>query len=75
MEELTSRLLKPEVFPLLIPLAAILLGGIAVIVGGVVKIMKLLMVHRERMAKIAHGIDPDYSPPPADAIPPGTAAR
>jgi hypothetical protein len=65
----TSRFLEPDVMPFLIPIAGILLGAIAVIVGGVVKILKMLIIHRERMAKIAHGMDPDY-PPPADAGPP-----
>ena len=68
--EWTSRFLKPDVLPFLIPIAGILLGAIAVIVGGVVKILKMLIVHRERMAKIAHGIDPDYLSSPADAGPP-----
>jgi hypothetical protein len=30
----------------------------------------MLIIHRERMAKIAHGIDPDYPLPPAVAGPP-----
>jgi hypothetical protein len=64
--EWTSRFLKPEVMPFLIPIAAFALGAVAVIVGAIVKILKMLCVHRERMAKIAHGIDPDY-PPPSDA--------
>jgi hypothetical protein len=42
----------------LIPLAAITIGG----VGG---IMKMIMNHRERMAKIGMGLDPDA--PPQDA--------
>jgi len=42
-------------------------NAVAVIVGGVVKIAKMLIVHRERMAKIAHGIDPDYAPPPSSS--------
>jgi hypothetical protein len=39
----------------LIPLAAISLGGAAIIVKSVIR-------HRERMAKIGMGIDPDLSP-------------
>jgi uncharacterized membrane protein (DUF106 family) len=53
--------------PFVVGIVAILMGGVAVIVGGVVKIAKMLIVHQERMAKIAHGIDPDYAPPPANS--------
>ena len=65
----TSRLLEPDVMPFLIPIAAFALGAIAVIVGAIVKILKMVMVHRERMAKIAHGIDPDYLAASHDADP------
>ncbi len=65
----TSRLLDPQVLPLMIPVVALMVGALAVLVGGITKILKMLMNHRERMAKIAHGIDPDYSPSPGDAGP------
>jgi len=39
----------------LIPLAAITIGGVGAI-------MKMVMNHRERMAKIGMGIDPDAPP-------------
>jgi hypothetical protein len=67
--EWTRRLLEPEVMLFGIPIAAIALGAIAVIVGAIVKILKMLIIHRERMAKIAHGIDPDYPPSLGDAGP------
>ncbi len=47
----------------LIPLAAITIGGVGAI-------MKMVMNHRERMAKIGMGIDPD-APPEDDS----TASR
>jgi uncharacterized membrane protein (DUF106 family) len=66
MEWLKPLLTTPNM-PFLIAILGILLCCIAVIVGGVVKILKMLMVHRERMAKIAHGIDPDYNSAPRDS--------
>ena len=59
-----SRLLRPEVFVFLIPIAAVLMGG-----G--VAITKMLIVHRERMALIEQGLHPDHlpeeeAPPEAD---------
>jgi|HubBroStandDraft_6_1064221.scaffolds.fasta_scaffold775407_1 hypothetical protein len=47
----------------LIPLAAITIGGVGAI-------MKMVMNHRERMAKIGMGLDPD-APPQDDS----TASR
>jgi hypothetical protein len=49
------QLLQPEIVWVLIPLAAILLGG-------VLSVTRSLIRHRERMAKIGMGIDPDYEP-------------
>ena len=46
MESITS------LGPFLIPIAAIL-------VGGVITIVVLVLRHQERIAKIEHGIDPD----------------
>jgi hypothetical protein len=49
----------------LIPLAAIVM---------VIVIVKSVMKHRERMAKIGMGIDPDYDPTDVDPNhPPGSA--
>jgi Flp pilus assembly protein protease CpaA len=42
----------PETLVFLIPIAAI-------IVGGIIAIAKLLVRHRERMAMIEQGMDPD----------------
>ena len=38
--------------PLLIPI-------VAIIVGGVIAVVVLILHHNERIAKIEHGIDPD----------------
>ncbi len=53
-------LLDPGVFALLIPISAIVFGSLTVIVKSVIN-------HRERMAKIGMGIDPDAT---ADQQPP-----
>ena len=45
-------LLQPNVMALMVPLVAIV-GGITY------PIVKAMIRHRERMAKIEHGIDPD----------------
>ncbi len=45
-------LLQPRVLPFLVAIIAV--GG-----GLAVAIVKLIVRHRERMAKIEHGIDPD----------------
>jgi len=47
--------LEPETMIFLIPIVAIL-------VGGIIAIAKLLIHHRERMTMIEHGIHPDYRP-------------
>ncbi len=48
-------LLRPETLVFLIPLTAIV-GGIALM------ITKSIIAHRERMARIQHGIDPNEPP-------------
>jgi hypothetical protein len=50
-----ERLLDEEVFVLLIPITAIL-------VWGAIMITKLVIHHRERIAMIEHGMDPDRRP-------------
>lgn len=47
-----SQLTQPYVLPFLV-------AAIAVVGGMVVAITKAVIRHRERMAKIEHGIDPD----------------
>ncbi len=49
------QLTKPEVIVLLIPI-------VAIIAGVVLKIVKMLIVHNERITMIQHGIHPDYPP-------------
>ena len=55
-----EKLLSPVVLPFL-------LGGIAIVGGISVKITKMLIRHRERLAMIERGIHPDASPPPEQA--------
>jgi hypothetical protein len=47
-----ERLLQEEVLVFLVPITAIL-------VGGAIVITKLIIRHRERIAMIEHGMDPD----------------
>lgn len=61
--EWPAFLSRPDTLVLLIPLAAIL-------VGGILGLAKLLIRHRERMAMIEQGLYPDHRPKPDDA-PPG----
>lgn len=51
-----ERILRPELLSLLIPLAAIL-------VVGAIGMARLVIRHRERLAMIEHGKDPDATPP------------
>jgi hypothetical protein len=50
--EVLELLVRPSVLPFMIPI-------VAIIVGGAVAITKIVIKHRERMAKIEHGVDPD----------------
>jgi len=52
---LVELILRPETLVFLIPITAII-GGIAY------KITTAIIAHRERMAKIEHGIDPNEPP-------------
>lgn len=47
-----EKFLNPAVLPFMIPIAAI-------VTAGVVAITRMVIAHRERMAKIEQGIDPD----------------
>ena len=57
-----SRFLEPDVLVFLIPISAIVMGTL---VGGVVAVTKLVIRHRERMAMIAQGMNPDARRAPA----------
>jgi len=50
-----ERILQPQILIFLIPI-------IAIITGGIIKIVKMLITHHERIAMIQHGIHPDYPP-------------
>ena len=63
-----SSLLRPDIVVFLIPLAGILLAMVAIVMGGLIKVAKMVIVHRERMAKIAQGMDPDYVGPLDDSF-------
>ena len=53
---MAENLLRPEIFGMLIPISAIL-------VGGAYAIIKLIIRHRERLAMIERGMHPDTPPP------------
>lgn len=53
--DLVGRILRPEVLPFCV-------GVVAIVMGGVVAVVKLILRHRERMAKIEMGMDPDAPP-------------
>ncbi len=59
MDETLARLLRVEVLIFLIPIVAIVMG-----VGS--KMLNRFFDHRERMAKIEAGIDPDVEDDLAD---------
>ncbi len=46
---------RPEVLVFTIPI-------VAIVVGGIVTIVRRLVVHRERMAMIEQGLHPDHPP-------------
>ncbi len=53
-----DRFLRPDIFVLCIPIAGILVGGVIVIV-------RMVIVHREHLAMIERGMDP-RDPPEED---------
>ena len=55
-----EELLSPSRLPLMIPI-------VAIVVGGIVGLVWLIFCHRERMALIERGIHPDYPPEETDA--------
>ncbi len=56
-----DRLLSPELIWIVIPVAAI-------VIGGILGILSQIHRHQERRAMIEQGIHPDY--PPEEEIPP-----
>ncbi|MBN2475109.1 MAG: hypothetical protein JXB62_10910 [Pirellulales bacterium] len=55
-----QQFLRPDIIVFLIPISAILVGGAIAIVSMVIK-------HRERMSMIEQGINPDRRPDEEDA--------
>jgi hypothetical protein len=53
--DILNRILQPNILPLMIPIVAIV-GGVTIV------IVKKVFSHRERMAMIERGINPDYPP-------------
>jgi hypothetical protein len=56
---LLERLLTEDILALFIPLAAISVGLVAILVGAVVSVVDKIHRHRERLAMIEQGMDPD----------------
>ena len=61
-EEVTliDRILQPSVLPFLVAI-------VAVIVGGTVAIVRSMAAHKERLAMIERGINPDEKDPPPES--------
>jgi hypothetical protein len=51
-----DRILQPAVLPFVVAVVAIVCGCT---VGAITAVTRLIIAHRERMAKIERGIDPD----------------
>jgi hypothetical protein len=62
----SDLLRNPQTVWILIPLAALMFPISAIILSGLTVIVKLVIQHRERMAKIEQGFDPDAPPQPAE---------
>lgn len=58
--QLIEKLLQPEVLVFLIPITAILTGG-------AIALVKMLIRHRERLAMIEQGMHPDEPPEGSDS--------
>jgi len=56
-------LANPGNIPTIAILAVFSVGAVAVVMGTLTQIVKTVVKHRERMAKIEQGIDPDADPP------------
>ena len=63
VSEFGAFLTDPRNLPVVAILAGCSVGAIAVICGMFIKVVQVVTRHRERMAKIAHGLDPDDRPP------------
>jgi hypothetical protein len=64
VSEFGAFLAEPSNLPVVSIVAVFTVGAILFLCGMVIKVVKLVTRHRERMAKIAHGIDPDDRAPP-----------
>jgi hypothetical protein len=53
-------IMRVEILPLMIPI-------VAIVVGGIIGIVTILIRHRERMAMIERGLNPDYPAEEDDA--------
>jgi len=59
---IVDKLLNPDMIRMFIPFAVIALLGI-------LALTKVIIRHRERMARIGMGMDPDYPPHPEQLSP------
>ncbi len=59
-----SMFLRPDILAFAIPI-------VGIVVGGVIAVTRMVIIHRERMAMIEQGLDPDRraESPPADEDP------
>lgn len=53
-----QTILRPDILPFVVAIVAVVCGCT---VGAIAAVAKIVTVHRERMAKIERGIDPDHS--------------
>lgn len=60
--------------PLLIPIVALSIPIVAIVMGGIRKIVQMVIQHRERMAMLALGMGPDV-PEIEDAASPSAEAK
>jgi hypothetical protein len=53
-----DKILRPDILPFVVAIVAIVF---AITAGAITTVTRLIIAHRERMAKIERGIDPDVS--------------
>ena len=54
-----QRILEPQILVFMIPIVAMLMPVVAIFMKGIVTVTKLIIRHRERIAMIERGLDPD----------------
>jgi hypothetical protein len=56
MSSFLDKILRPDILPFVVAVVAIVCGIAA---GTITAVARMVIAHRERMAKIEQGIDPD----------------